>query len=106
MIVRRLCVTPAVGSLMQWLFTNRNRTPEATDQPSARQQHGPRVLKESAMSRDANQIELQGKTQQLLNGPLNHIRAAALAAALVPLASVAVAPASAQTVDCNSGGFC
>jgi hypothetical protein len=58
------------------------------------------------MSRDANQIELQGKTQQLLNGPLKHIRAAALAAALVPLASVAVAPASAQNVGCASGGFC
>src|SRR5258708_32409359 len=29
MIVRRLCVTPAVGSLMQWLLTKRNRTAEA-----------------------------------------------------------------------------
>src|SRR3989442_12601960 len=26
MIVRRLCVTPAVGSLMQWLLTRRNLT--------------------------------------------------------------------------------
>ena len=26
MIVRRLCVTPAVGSLMQWLLISRNRT--------------------------------------------------------------------------------
>ena len=28
MIVRRLCVTPAVGSLMQWLFARRKRTAE------------------------------------------------------------------------------
>src|SRR5258707_8859902 len=27
-MVRRLCVTPAVGSLMQWLLTRRNRTTE------------------------------------------------------------------------------
>jgi hypothetical protein len=31
MIVRRLCVTPAVGSLMQWLLTSRNRTAKAFD---------------------------------------------------------------------------
>ena len=45
---------------------------------------------------------MQGQTKQLLDGPLKHIRAAALAAALVPLASVFAAPASAQ--DCSSGG--
>jgi hypothetical protein len=40
-------------------------------------------------------------------GPLKHIRAAALAAALVPLASVFAAPASAQTAPpCPSGGTC
>jgi hypothetical protein len=50
---------------------------------------------------------LQEQTQQLMAGPLKHIRAAALAAALVPLASVFAAPASAQTVaPCNSGGTC
>ena len=53
-----------------------------------------------------NQNELNGKTQQLLDGPLKHVRAAALAAALLPLASVAVAPASAQSVQCASGGIC
>jgi len=42
------------------------------------------------------------RTQQLLDGPLKHIRGAALAAALLPLASVAAAPASAAT--CQSGG--
>lgn len=57
------------------------------------------------MSHEVGQIELQKKTQQLLDGPLKHIRAAALAAALLPLASVAVTPASAQTV-CASGGAC
>ena len=51
------------------------------------------------------QMQLEEKTQRLLQGPLKHIRAAALAAALLPLASVAVAPASAQT-QCASGGVC
>src|SRR5258708_35939999 len=51
------------------------------------------------------QTELKGKPQQLLEGPLKHIRGAALAAALLPLASVAVGPASAQTI-CGSGGVC
>jgi hypothetical protein len=53
------------------------------------------------MSQD--QVQLVAKTQGLLHGPLKHVRAAALAAALLPLASVAVSPASAQTV-CPSGG--
>ena len=57
------------------------------------------------MSQDVRQNELREKTQQLLDGPLKHIRAAALAAALLPLASVLVTPASAQTV-CASGGVC
>jgi hypothetical protein len=46
--------------------------------------------------------ELQEKTQQLLHGSLKHVRVAALAAALVPLASVALSAAVAQ--DCSSGG--
>ena len=49
------------------------------------------------------QIQLVEKTQRLLHGPLKHVRAAALAAVLLPLASVAVSPASAQGV-CPSGG--
>jgi hypothetical protein len=57
------------------------------------------------MSEGIRQTELREKTQQLLQGPLKHIRAAALAAALMPLASIAAAPASAQTV-CPSGGVC
>jgi len=56
------------------------------------------------MSQDL-QTELQAKTQGLLQGPLKHIRGAALAAALLPLASIAAAPASAQTL-CPSGGVC
>ena len=52
-----------------------------------------------------NQAELRDQTQQLLDGPLKHIRGAALAAALLPLASVAATPASAQAV-CASGGVC
>jgi len=55
------------------------------------------------MSQTICQTELQEKTQRLLAGPLKHIRAAALAAALLPLASVAVAPAAAQNL-CPSGG--
>ena len=56
------------------------------------------------MSQAIVQTELQEKTQRLLAGPLKHIRAAALAAALLPLASVAAAPASAQSVVDQSGG--
>jgi hypothetical protein len=48
---------------------------------------------------------LHHKTQQLMQGPLKHIKAAALAAALLPLASVAAKPAEAQNV-CASGGVC
>jgi hypothetical protein len=57
------------------------------------------------MSQEIGRTDLQEKTQLLLDGPLKHIRAAALAAALLPLASVAVAPASAQGL-CASGGVC
>jgi hypothetical protein len=57
------------------------------------------------MSESVPQTELQSHTQQLIDGPLKHIRAAALAAALLPLASIAAAPASAQSV-CASGGVC
>jgi hypothetical protein len=53
------------------------------------------------MSREARQTELPEKTQQLLQGPLKHVRAAALAAVLVPLASVAVSRAVAQ-IDCSA----
>ena len=53
------------------------------------------------MSQNIGQTELQEKTSRLLDGPLKHIRAAALAAALLPLASVAAAPAAAQV--CTSG---
>jgi hypothetical protein len=57
------------------------------------------------MSQNVNETGLRGQTKQLMDGPLKHIRAAALAAALVPLASVFATPASAQTV-CASGGVC
>jgi hypothetical protein len=52
------------------------------------------------------QNELRDQTRQLLDGPLKHIRGAALAAALLPLASVAATPASAQPPVCASGGVC
>src|SRR6185295_11857947 len=58
------------------------------------------------MSQEVRQTEVREKTQQLLQGPLKHIRAAALAAALLPLASVMATPASAQTPNCGSGGIC
>src|SRR5262245_7835084 len=57
------------------------------------------------MSQEVRQTELKAQTQQLLDGPLKHIRAAAIAAALLPLASVAATPASAQT-GCPSAGVC
>ena len=52
-----------------------------------------------------NRTELRDQTQLLLDGPLKHIRGAALAAVLLPLASVAATPASAQAL-CPSGGVC
>jgi hypothetical protein len=54
------------------------------------------------MSQEDRQFELKHKTQQLLQGSLKHVRVAALALALVPLASVAVSHAVAQ--GCGSGG--
>jgi hypothetical protein len=57
------------------------------------------------MSQKLRNAELKKKTKHLLEGPLKHIRGAALTAALLPLASVAAAPASAQSV-CPSGGVC
>ncbi len=56
------------------------------------------------MPREHARTTVNEQTQQLLSGPLKHVRAAALAAALLPLASIAVAPVSAQ--DCGSGGIC
>jgi hypothetical protein len=53
--------------------------------------------------REVRQAELKDNTKQLLDGPLKHVRAAALAAVLVPLASLVATPASAQT-GCGSGG--
>jgi len=58
------------------------------------------------MSQEIRHTDVQEKTQQLLQGPLKHIRAAALAAALLPLASVMATPASAQSPGCASGGIC
>jgi len=54
----------------------------------------------------AQHAALAAKSQQLLEGPLKHIRGAALAAALLPLASVAAAPASAQQVCPSAGTVC
>jgi hypothetical protein len=54
------------------------------------------------MSQNSRHTDLREKTQQLLQGSLRHVRAATLAAALVPLATVAVSQAVAQ--DCGSAG--
>jgi hypothetical protein len=53
-----------------------------------------------------NRSELRDQTQRLLDGPLKHVKGAALAAFLLPLASVAATPASAQPPVCASGGVC
>jgi hypothetical protein len=58
------------------------------------------------MFQESRQTTLQEQTQQLLEGPLKHVRRAALAAALLPLASVAATPAAAQSAMCASGGIC
>jgi hypothetical protein len=58
------------------------------------------------MSQEICQTNVQEQTQQLLQGPLKHIRAAALAAALLPLASVVATPVAAQDAInfCASAG--
>jgi len=55
---------------------------------------------------NAKQVELEQNTRQLLEGPLKRVRAAALAAALVPLASLVATPASAQTTCQSAGTVC
>src|SRR5262245_49564058 len=54
------------------------------------------------MSRESRNAELGAKTERLLHGSLKHARAAALAALLVPLASVAVNKAV-VTVNASGG---
>jgi len=54
------------------------------------------------MSKEDRQRDVREKTQQLLDGSLKHVRAAALALVLVPLASVAISDAVAQAQ--GSGG--
>jgi hypothetical protein len=54
------------------------------------------------MSRTEHQAESNGKSQQLLQGSLKHARTVGLAAALVPLAAVAVTRAEPRA--CPSGG--
>ena len=59
------------------------------------------------MSEECRQTELRERTEQLLRGPLKHARAAALAAALVPLASIATTgqtPSPPQFIPGASGG--
>jgi SdrD B-like protein len=59
------------------------------------------------MSQEVRHAALKERTKTLLEGPLKHIRGAALAAALLPLASIAAAPASAQDAcPPTSGGVC
>jgi SdrD B-like domain len=61
-----------------------------------------RIKESDHMSQDVRQTELQQQTQQLLQGPLKRIAGAGLAAALVPLAAVAVS--TQQQRFCQSGG--
>jgi len=58
------------------------------------------------MSQEARQAGVQEQTQQLLQGPLKHVRAAALAAVLVPVASLVATPANAQTTCQSAGTVC
>jgi hypothetical protein len=55
------------------------------------------------MSQGNHQNELQEQTQQLLQVKLKHVRAAALAAALMPLAAVAASTSEPQV--CSSAGI-
>jgi hypothetical protein len=56
------------------------------------------------MSQDVHQVPVQEKTQELLQGRLKHVRAAGLAAALLPLAAVGAAATSPEF--CQSAGVC
>jgi hypothetical protein len=58
------------------------------------------------MSHQDRQNALQDRADSILQGPLKHVRAAALAAALVPLASVVATPAEAQQSCSSSAGIC
>jgi hypothetical protein len=58
------------------------------------------------MSQEDRHRELGEKTRELLQGSLKHVRMAALAAALVPLASVAVSRAVAQQSCIQSSSVC
>src|SRR5262245_29061433 len=57
-----------------------------------------------------SQADLRAHTKQLLAGPLKHVRAAGLAVALVPLASVAASAQTAPPIEvapgCPSAGLC
>ena len=57
------------------------------------------------MSEEIRQTELREQTQKLLRGSLKYVRVAALAAALVPLASVVAAPAVPE-VQCSGTAPC
>ncbi len=63
-------------------------------------------MNEEHIDETGNRADLQTRTQQLLQGPLKHVRVVALAAALLPLASIVATPASAQPTSCGSGGVC
>jgi hypothetical protein len=58
------------------------------------------------MSQEVCQAALCKETHQLLQGPLKHVKGAALAAALVPLASIAASPAQAQSMCASAGTVC
>ena len=76
MIVRRLCVTPAVGSLMQWLFTRRNRTHRAYRPgfvPSTQRKESPASKRSFRCLSNDHKHALAQQTQQLLQGPLKHV---------------------------------
>jgi pimeloyl-ACP methyl ester carboxylesterase len=57
------------------------------------------------MSQGDHEARLFDKTNQLLQGPLKHVRVAALAASLVPLASVAAAATQSSPCEFYSGGL-
>jgi hypothetical protein len=56
------------------------------------------------MSECERQANLEHQSQRLLDGPLKHVRGAALAVALLPLASVGVS--AVEPAPCPSGGVC
>src|SRR4030095_3413533 len=88
-----------ISALATWLIPSGHIGTPFASRLVCTSKHGRKGVEMADNNRTA---ELREKTQRLLHGALRHARAAALAATLVPLGTVAVSPSVAQ--DCGSAG--